>query len=152
MSEDIHSLAYQLHPAILEELGLADALRAECERAGQRSRIVFSLTIDPLPPDLDRDTALCLFRVAQEAINNTLRHARARAARVVLRSEADGLTLALRDDGVGFDPALPRADASIGLASMRERVRLVAGTLDIESAPGEGTTVTAWIPLEQAPA
>jgi PAS domain S-box-containing protein len=150
LSEDIHTLAYQLHPAILEELGLAEALRTECERAGQRSRVALSVEIDPLPAVVDRDAALCLFRVAQEALNNTIRHAGARNASVVLRQTDDGLTLAVRDDGAGFDPALAREGGSIGLASMRERVRLVNGTLDIESAPGRGTVIVAWVPMEGA--
>ena len=150
LSEDIHSLAYQLHPAILDELGLAEALRTECERAGLRSHVELSVEIDPLPTVVERDTALCLYRVAQEALNNTVRHACARTANVVLRKAHDGLMLAVSDDGAGFDPALAREGGSIGLASMRERVRLVNGTLDIASSPGRGTTITAWVPLEGA--
>jgi len=148
LSEDIHSLAYQLHPSVLEELGLADALRTECERIERRGRIQLSLEIGPLPAALGRDTALCLFRVAQESLNNVARHAAARAARVALRQEDGGLLLAIRDDGVGFDPAGPGRGRSLGLASMRERVRLVNGRLDIESAPGQGTAIAAWVPVE----
>jgi signal transduction histidine kinase len=148
LSEDIHSLAYQLHPSILEELGLAEALRTECERSGRRGGLDLSVDVGPLPAGISKDTALCLFRVAQEALNNVTRHAGATAAAVRLRELDDGLLLAVADDGVGFDPNTPGRAGSLGLASMRERVRLVDGTFDIESAPGGGTTVVAWAPTE----
>jgi signal transduction histidine kinase len=148
LSEDIHSLAYQLHPSILEELGLAEALRAECERRGRRGGLDLAVDVGPLPAAVSKDTALCLFRVAQEALNNVSRHAGATAVTVRLRRMDDGLTLAVADDGAGFDPDAPGIGGHLGLASMRERVRLVDGTLDIESAPGRGTTVIAWAPTE----
>ncbi len=148
LSEDVHSLAYQLHPSILEELGLAEALRAECERRSHRGRLDLSVDVDPLPDVVSKDTALCLFRVAQEALSNVARHADATAASVRLRRTDEGLLLAVADDGVGFDPDVLVRGGHLGLASMRERVRLVSGTLDIESAPGSGTTVIAWAPAE----
>jgi signal transduction histidine kinase len=151
LSEDIHSLAYQLHPSVLDELGLAEALRTECERRGRRGGIVITLDLDPVPAALGKDAALCLYRVAQEALNNVVRHARARAASVVLRQMDGGLLLAVKDDGVGFDPDEPRGRGSLGLVSMRERLRLVSGTLDVESAPGQGTAVVAWVPGEGVP-
>jgi PAS domain S-box-containing protein len=149
LSEDIHSLAYQLHPSVLEELGLAEALRAECERRSRQGGMAISLDLDPLPAAVGKAAALCLFRVAQEALSNVARHAEARAADVALRRMDDGLVLAVRDDGVGFDPAHPESTRSLGLVSMRERMRLVDGTLDIESARGQGTTVIAWVPTER---
>jgi PAS domain S-box-containing protein len=148
LSEDIHSLAYQLHPSVLEELGLTEALRAECERVCRQGRVDLSLEFEPLPAFVGRDAALCLFRVAQEALNNVTRHAGARAASVALRQKDSGVLLAVHDDGVGFDPASPGTRRSLGLASMRERLRLLNGTLDIESAPGRGTEVIAWVPAE----
>jgi PAS domain S-box-containing protein len=148
LSEDVHSLAYQLHPSVLEELGLAEALRTECERRGRQGGVALSLDLGPLPPGVERDAALCLFRVAQEALNNVIHHARAHAASVVLRQMDGGLLLAVRDDGDGFDPASHGQKRSLGLASMRERLRLVNGTLEIESALGQGTVVVAWVPGE----
>jgi signal transduction histidine kinase len=148
LSEDVHSLAYQLHPSVLEELGLAEALRTECERLSRQCRVDLSVRLDPLPEVVGRDAALCLFRVAQEALNNVVRHSGARAATVDLRPMDGGLLLAVRDDGVGFDPASPGSGRSLGLASMRERVQLVNGTLDVESAPGQGTAIVAWVPAE----
>jgi PAS domain S-box-containing protein len=148
LSEDVHSLAYQLHPSVLEELGLAEALRTECERIGRQGGVEVSAELAPLPAVVGKDAALCLFRVAQEALNNVNRHAGARATRVVLRPMDGGVLLAVRDDGVGFDPARPSKGRSLGLASMRERVRLVDGTLDIDSAPGRGTVISVWVPAD----
>jgi len=148
LSEDVHSLAYRLHPSVLEELGLAEALRTECERRGRRGGIDITLDLDPVPAAFGKYAALCLYRVAQEALNNVIRHARAHTAHVVLRQMDGGLLLAVRDDGVGFDPGEGRGRGSLGLVSMQERLRLVNGTLDVESAPGHGTSVTAWVPGE----
>jgi PAS domain S-box-containing protein len=152
VSEDIHSLAYQLHPSLLEELGLAEALRAECEHRGRQNEFEVAVNVDPVPPDVDRDVALCLFRVAQEALGNAARHARAASVTVTLRQVDGGLLLAVADDGGGFDPEMHGAGRHLGLASMRERTHLVNGTLDVESAPGRGTTVVAWAPTAKGPA
>ena len=151
LSEDIHSLAYQLHPSVLEELGLAEALRTECERKGRHGGIDVSLDLDTLPSAVGKEATLCLYRVAQEALNNVARHARAHAASVVLRQVDGGLLLAIRDDGVGFDPGEPRGRGGLGLVSMRERLRLVNGTLDVESAPSQGTVIVAWVPGNGGP-
>ena len=149
ISEDVHSLAYELHSSVLEELGLVEALRAACERLGRRSRVEVSLDLDPKADELTRDSAFCLFRVAQEALNNVARHSQGRMARVALQPMDGGVLLAVRDDGVGFDPTGPGTRKTLGLASMRERLRLVHGTLDIESAPGNGTAVIAWVPARE---
>jgi PAS domain S-box-containing protein len=146
LSEDIHSLAYQLHPSVLDELGLAEALRAECERRARHGRLVVSMDIESSGAMAGKDAELCLFRVAQEALTNVVRHAGTQTASVTLRQAGGGLLLAVRDDGAGYDPANPRAGRSLGLASMRERLHLVKGTLDIETKPGQGTTIVAWVP------
>ena len=137
ISEDVHSLAYQLHSSVLEELGLVEALRTACERLGRRSRVEVSLDLDPKADGLGRDAALCLFRVAQEALNNVARHSRARrraspSGRWTAGSSSRSGTTA----SASTRPVRERG-GRLGLASMRERVRLVNGTLDIESAPGQ---------------
>lgn len=152
LSEDVHDLAYHLHPSVLDELGFVEALRAECERHGRQRGTDIRADLDSLRESIGKDAALCLFRVAQEALNNAARHAGGRSVTVALQRMDDGLVLAVRDDGVGFDPTLAWAGKSLGLASMRERLRLVEGTLDIDSAPGQGTGIVAWIPLEGTPA
>ena len=147
LSDDIHSLAYQLHPTILRELGLAEALRTEGERCGRQGLHVW-VHLDPLPDLLAEDVALCLFRVAHEALSNVVQHAGAQVATVRVRQDDGGLLLAVSDDGAGFDLREGRA-GHLGLLSMRERVSLVNGTLDVESAAGEGTTVIAWVPVDE---
>jgi PAS domain S-box-containing protein len=148
LSEDIHSLAYQLHPSILEELGLVEALRAECERRGRQGRLAVATDLESSAVMAGKEAQLCLFRVAQEALNNVARHAGTNAVSLTLRQADGGVLLAVHDEGAGFDPATPRQGHSLGLASMRERVKLVDGTLDIESTPGHGTTVVAWVPAQ----
>ena len=149
LSEDVHALSYRLHPAILEDLGLAAALRAESEHFTRHESIAVDVKLREIPEVIPHEPALCLFRVAQEALRNVARHAHARAVGLSLRGLDGGLQLAVQDDGVGFDPAIDRDRPSLGLASMRERVRSLDGELDIESAPGQGTTIMAWVPFRQ---
>ena len=146
LSEDVHALSYRLHPSVLDDLGLVEALRAECDRVARRGALRVEVDARGVPKALPVDASLCLFRVAQEALSNAARHAGASAVTVLLSPSGRGLRLAVSDNGSGFDPAGSRDRASLGLASMRERVRLVHGQLDIESAPGRGTTVVAWVP------
>jgi PAS domain S-box-containing protein len=148
LSEDIHALSYRLHPSILEDLGLAAALRAEAERLENQISIPIVVRVEELPESISPDAALCLFRVAQEALRNTMCHAHAGRITISLRRAEGGLQLVVQDDGRGFDPAVQRDRPSLGLASMRERVQLLRGEFDLESAPGCGTTVLAWVPLQ----
>jgi signal transduction histidine kinase len=149
LSEDVHQLAYHLHPSVLDDLGLADGIRAECERLSRQASIAVSVETAGVPPKVPRETSLCLFRVAQEALRNAIRHAAARAIAVSLSRKGRGLELVVTDDGRGFDVQSSQRSPSLGQVSMRERIRLVAGRLDVESAPGRGTKVTAWVPLEE---
>ena len=148
LSEDIHALSYRLHPSVLEDLGLAEALKAECERFSRQESVPTEVEVGLAPADIQPESALCVFRVTQEALRNVARHARARSVKVSVRPLDEGLQLAVVDDGVGFEPALQRERPSLGLASMRERVGLLGGELDIESAPGQGTTILVWLPLK----
>jgi signal transduction histidine kinase len=151
LSEDIHALSYQLHPSTLEDLGLVAALKAECERFARQESISVDVKLCEIPGLVPPDTALCLFRVAQEGLRNVGRHAKARTVKVSLRSLDGGLQLTLCDDGVGFDPARERVGPHLGLASMYERVQLLGGEIDLESIPGHGTTILAWVPLKEKP-
>ena len=148
LSEDVHALSYRLHPSILEDLGLIEALKAECERFSQCPVRLEANTRD-IPDVLPQDVALCLFRIAQEGLRNVARHAGARRAEVSLRRLDGGLELTVKDDGAGFDPGQHRAQMSLGHASMRQRVALLGGTIDIESSSGHGTTILAWVPLRE---
>ncbi len=147
LSEDVHALSYRLHPSVLEDLGLAEALKAEAERLSRQETVAVNVTLGELPDVIPEDTALCLFRVAQTALRNVIRHADARNVEMSIGKREEGLQLVIRDDGVGFAREQWHSRTTLGLTSMRERVRLLDGTFEVESAPGRGTTVTAWVPL-----
>jgi signal transduction histidine kinase len=149
LSEDIHALSYQLHPSMLEDLGLVAALKAECERFTRQESIPVDVKVGDIPEPVPPETALCLFRVAQEALRNVGRHAKAHTVAVSLLRLDGGVQLALQDDGVGFDPALQTRSPHLGLGSMRERVQLLGGELDIDSTLGKGTTILAWVPAAE---
>ncbi|HMN76127.1 MAG TPA: ATP-binding protein [Burkholderiaceae bacterium] len=157
LSRDVHALSYRLHPSAIDDLGLAEALRIECERAARRGGVAVDFDGDAADgaDGAERgERALCLFRVAQEALRNAARHAQARHIQVRLQREPGGTAVSVTDDGIGFDASAARARASLGLASMRERVALLGGRLEIRSRSGEGTRVAAWLPAataEQAP-
>jgi signal transduction histidine kinase len=149
LSEGVHSLSRQLHPSILDELGLVDALRAECLSLGQRDGIAVRYLAHDVPTGLSPELALCVYRVTQEALRNVARHAKARRASVRLFATDRHLVLRVRDRGVGFGVAAP-GKLGLGLESMRERARLVRARLTIASRPGEGTNVTLRVPLERS--
>ena len=150
LSEDVHALSYRLHPSVIEDLGLVEALRIECDRVAHQGPLHVNFDCRGVPKKLPADAALCLFRVAQEALRNVERHALARNVEVSVVGEDGGIALAVRDNGAGFDASRVAERASLGLASMRERVRLLGGRLDIESGPGNGTALFAWVPLREA--
>lgn len=150
LGEDVHALSYRLHPSVIEDLGLVEALRIECDRIAQQGSLRVTFDCHGMPRGLPADTALCLFRVAQEALRNVERHAGAQNVDVSVTAEGGGIALTVRDNGAGFDAARAPERASLGLASMRERVRLLGGRLDIDSGHGNGTSVVAWVPLAEA--
>lgn len=147
LSEDVHALSYRLHPSILDDLGLAEALKAECEQVSRHQAVRVDVELKHVPDTLPNDVALCIFRIAQEALRNVARHARASVAMVNLAVSDGGLLLAVTDNGVGFDVEATRSRPSLGHASMSERVRALGGRLGIRSAVGQGTTLSAWVPL-----
>lgn len=147
LSEDIHALSHQLHPSAVIDLGLVDALKAECDQFSRRETIATRMSVRQLPDGIPCDMAIGLFRIAQESLNNAVRHGRATAVDVLLWGVEGGVQLIVQDDGVGFDPSQHRSRPGLGLASMRERARLMGGTCLVESSLGEGTLVVAWVPL-----
>ena len=149
LSEDVHALSYRLHPSIIEDLGLIEALNSECQRFSELGSARVEVNAQDIQEEPPRDVALCLFRVAQEALQNTAHHAEASLVQVTVRPLNGGLQLGVHDDGKGFDPTRHRDRPSLGLASMRQRIDLLHGLLDIESDPGHGTTILAWVPLKE---
>lgn len=136
---ELLSLARQLRPTALDDLGLAAAIGGQVEQLG-RGEIDADLAVEGDFSDLGDDAQLVVYRVAQEALSNAARHSGAGRVEVLLRrTEEGGVVLEVADDGRGF--AFEESERGLGLAGMRERALLVGGELTIESRPGRGTTV-----------
>jgi len=145
LASTIHDMCRDLHSTKLDHLGLRAALNELCGKVFQHSGIVVSLEVGEDADRLPKEVARCLFRVAQEALNNTSKHSGAHSAQVSCRREGEIVSLSIRDFGKGFDPSVLRDSTGIGLASMRERVRSIGGTLAIHSTITQGTEVIAKV-------
>jgi two-component system, NarL family, sensor histidine kinase UhpB len=149
--EEVHRMAQDLRPSVLDDLGLVPALRT---LAKQPSGAKVSLRVDGLRDRLPTAIETALYRIAQEALTNANKYARATYVNIDLRCVNSHVWLRVRDDGVGFDPnSIPEKEepgrAGLGIFGMRERATLLRGTLDIRSAPEAGTEVIAELPLEE---
>jgi signal transduction histidine kinase len=149
LGDDVHALSYQLHPSVLDDLGLNEALKVECAQFSRRESIPALLTDFEAPSRLPSDMQVCLFRIAQEALRNAARHSRASEVKLSLKPKNGSVELTVSDNGVGFDPARTTFRRSLGHASMRERARLVGGTVEVESFPGRGTRVVVSLPMKR---
>jgi PAS domain S-box-containing protein len=150
LASDVHRLSHQLHSSKLEHVGLSPTLRGLCEELSEKYVIRMEFKEYGVATEIPKDVALCLFRIAQEALSNVAKYSHAAQAQVELWHAQNETQLRIADAGVGFDPALKRADAGIGLVSMRERLRLIGGVLSVQSAPGAGTEIRATVPLHTA--
>jgi signal transduction histidine kinase len=147
MSSDLHSLSHQLHSSKLEHVGLIPALNGFCKEIGQKYKLVIKYSHTEVPSDISKDVALCLFRVAQEALGNVAKHSGTEQAQVELRADVSRITLRVSDHGRGFDPRVQNSAAGIGMIGMSERLRLVGGKLLLKSEPNRGTEILAEVPL-----
>lgn len=148
LSEDVRHLAYQFHPSILDDLGLSIALQRLVDDFTVRSNVRGSFGHNNLPGVVPQEIATCLYRVAQESLNNVARHAQASRVDVELTRSQSWLTVTITDDGVGFDSEQSQhGQHGLGLLSMKERVALVHGALQIISAVGTGTRVQVVVPV-----
>jgi len=142
LSDVVRHLAYQLHPSILDDLGLPIALQRLVDEFTARSRIQGSFEHKNIPSVIPQEVAACLYRVAQESLSNVARHAAASRVDVELSRSRSGLSVTITDNGVGFDSDQPRhGPHGLGLLGMKERVALVQGDLQVVSAVGKGTKV-----------
>jgi two-component system sensor histidine kinase UhpB len=148
IAQSLRQISHQLHPAALEQAGLAAVLELTCEEIRQATGLGVGLVQEGDSTGLPREVALCLYRVAQEALTNVVRHAGARRVGVVLRRGPHGVDLEITDDGRGLGGAAARG---LGLRSAGERVAAVGGRLTLANAPGGGTTVRVTIPLSETP-
>jgi signal transduction histidine kinase len=141
---EMRLLIFELRPLALEKGGLATALQVRLDSVETRAGIQASLHVEGkerLPHTIQEE----LYHIAREALNNVLKHAHAQHVRIQLQFQDDATSLQVSDDGVGFDPQASKG-GGLGLPGMKERVQKINGELRIESAPGQGTTVSVRVP------
>jgi PAS domain S-box-containing protein len=149
--QEARQLSLDLRPPLLDDLGLVPALRWCLDQQAQRADLRVEFFADPALERVDAAVETACFRVAQEALTNVVRHARAQTVSVELHRTPEALHLVVRDDGIGFDVMTAEQGASLGLLGMRERVALLAGEMDCKSAPGRGTEIHAFFPVRTRP-
>jgi two-component system sensor histidine kinase NreB len=150
MLRDVRALSRELRPPLLEEMGWAPALELLCESFAERSGLSVGYQQAATIARLPHDSELAAYRVVQEALTNAARHAQAQHITVRTDMEDDQLAVSIADDGVGFDlDAATGEGAGLGLLGMQERVDTVGGTIHIDSTPGGGTRITAYLPREE---
>jgi signal transduction histidine kinase len=144
----LRQLAHELHPAVIEQVGLGPGLEQLADEAARTAGLTVHLALPPTPVSLPPDRGLALFRIAQEALRNVIRHAGVTEAALTLRETGDTVELEIEDRGRGFDASGDRREAGIGLVGMEERARLLGGATIIRSRAGRGTIVVARIPRD----
>jgi two-component system, NarL family, sensor histidine kinase UhpB len=149
--EQARQISLDLRPPLLDELGLVPALRWYLDQQAQRADLRVKFFADPALKRVDAAIETACFRVAQEALTNVVRHARAQTVSVELHRTTEALHLVVGDDGIGFDLMTAEQGGSLGLLGMRERVALLAGEMDCKSAPGRGTEIHAFFPVRTRP-
>ena len=147
ISSSIHRLSYQLHPAKLDHLGLAAAVKSLCDELSEHREIRIEFRQKGFPALLPQAVTLCVFRITQESLHNVTRHSGAQDAQVLLRRTSRGVHLRVSDSGCGFNVHSPRTKNGLGFISMRERLRLVGGKISIRSQPFSGTQIDVVVPF-----
>jgi len=147
IATDIQHLSHELHSSKLQYLGLVAAMRGFCREFGEQQKVEVDFQTHDLPGPLSADISLCLFRVLQEALHNSAKHSGVRHFEVRLWGTSDEIHLTVKDSGLGLDREAAKASQGLGLISMEERLKLVNGTLSIDSQPKRGTTIHAHVPI-----
>jgi signal transduction histidine kinase/streptogramin lyase len=147
MSKDLRNLSHELHPGALEHVGLVEALKTRCEELSLESSVSAKVVVGDEWSEVPYDVAICLYRVAQEALRNVMRHAHATTAQISLARQNGQVIMRIADDGRGFDATVPVRQPGLGLVSMDERVRMLGGSLQVQAAMNRGTIVVATLPI-----
>jgi PAS domain S-box-containing protein len=148
ISTDLHALSHELHSSKLDHLGVVRAMTSWCKEFGKQHKMEIDFKSQHVPK-LSQEISICLFRVLQEAVHNAAKHSGAKRIEVQLVANSGEIHLNVSDSGKGFDIEAVGQSQGLGLTSMRERVRLVGGTIAIESKPmGGGTTIHVRVPPE----
>jgi PAS domain S-box-containing protein len=148
IATDVQSLSHELHSAKLEYLGVLAAMRAFCKDFGEQQKMQVSFRAHDVPNPVPTEVSVCLFRVLQEALHNAAKYSGVKQSEVRLWGTPDELHLTISDSGEGFDRETANVSGGLGLISMEERLKLVSGTLSIESQPKRGTVIHAQVPLK----
>jgi PAS domain S-box-containing protein len=151
LSSDIHRLSYRLHPSKLDHLGLGAAVNSLCEEFSESAKRKVVCHRSGFPSTLPKDVELCIFRIAQEAVRNSVRHSQAETIRVVLIRTRNAVRLSVSDNGCGFNPKSEVMQSGLGFISMRERLHVVGGEMRVYSQPRRGTRVEVSVPLTEVP-
>lgn len=148
VADGLQKMAHELHPSILEHVGLEAAIREHADEFAARTGLSVDLSMAPVPTGLPLGHATCLYRVLQESLQNVRKHANATSVFIRLLRTGHGVGLCVHDDGRGFEPRPAGARLNgLGLTSMAERLGLVQGTFRIRTKPHDGTEVHAWVPF-----
>ena len=147
LTGDVQALSHKLHPSILDNLGLATAVKSFCREVSEQSGVAVEFAGRNLPHSVPREVSLSLFRVVQEAVHNAIKYSGEKHFEVRLQGDSEYLELEVRDQGVGFDAATTKNGGGLGLVSMAERIYQVNGTFEIDSQPNAGTRIRARVPV-----
>jgi PAS domain S-box-containing protein len=147
IAADIQSLSHELHSSRLQYLGIAEALKGFCREFSEQQKVEIDFEARDLPMPLSPDISLCFFRVMQEALHNSAKHSGVEHFEVRLWGTMDEIHLTVSDSGIGFDVNAAKASRGLGLVSMEERLKLLKGSLFIESRFQRGTAIHARVPL-----
>jgi PAS domain S-box-containing protein len=148
LSMDTHALSRRLHPVILEDLGLNDAVVSECRAFAQREGIAVRSEAEDISEEVSPDVGLCVYRIIQEGLRNVAKHAGASEVLVSLVGLDGHVHVTIKDNGIGFDPAQLKKKGGLGLASMQERAHIIGGDFSIQSQPGQGTIIEVVAPYQ----
>jgi len=147
---EVREISYDLRPHLLDEVGLAEAIRSMGKRVASSSRIAFEFEIDPVDNLLSKQGEIGAYRIVQEAVNNIVRHSAATHAAVILRRDLNGVLIQIRDNGKGLTETGDSTRKGFGLLGMSERARMLGGKFTAESAPGRGTTIEVRLAAENS--
>ena len=148
--QEIRRITRGLRPYQLDRLGLTQAIRASVNEASENGLIVFASRVECIDDLFDKDAEIHVYRIVQEAITNVVKHSAATEATVVIKKQPAALSISIRDNGRGFDPAKLSSqphNSGYGLSGIAERVRILKGTVVIDSRPGAGTSLAVEVPF-----